>query len=64
MRNNWVREMRDKNSIRAVKEDTTENVADVFTKCLSGTTIDKLAEVARREASKLAELVAGGMAKG
>ena len=34
--------------------DTTENVADAFTKCLSGTELDNLRDVVRREAMRVA----------
>ena len=59
MREDWVSELRDRKQIMAVKVDTAENVADIFTKSLSGTVIDRLGGVVKGIAQGLAAKAKG-----
>ena len=45
LRWNWVRELRDKKKIKAVKVDTDKNVADLLTKCMEAYQMQKLLKI-------------------
>jgi hypothetical protein len=51
----WVRELQDGGSVRAVKVKTEENVADIMTKCLGVATSKVLIECVRRQSSLIAK---------
>ena len=42
LREQWVKELRDKRRVKAVKISTDKNVADMMTKCLTATVMNKL----------------------
>ncbi len=42
MREQWVKELRDKRRAKAAKISTDKNVADMMTKCLTATVMNKL----------------------
>ena len=42
LREQWVKELRDKRRVKAVKISTDKNVADMMTKCLTPTVMNKL----------------------
>ena len=44
LRNDWVKELQDKNQIRAVKVNTKNNLADILTKPLNGAERSRLEE--------------------
>ena len=50
----WVREVRDTSRFEAKKVDTSENVADILTKCLGGATSSALIECVRQRAKAVA----------
>ena len=53
-RHSWVMELRDKQKVKAMKVETTKNVADTLTKCLPAITTDKLDNEIQLLASQLA----------
>ena len=50
----WVRELRDMSRFEAKKVDTSENVADILTKCLGGATSSNLIGCVRQRAQAVA----------
>ena len=42
LREQWAKELRDKRGVKAVKISTDKNVADMMTKCLTATVMNKL----------------------
>ena len=53
LRWNWVMELQDKKQIQAVKVDTTQNVADILTKCLAKQTYEYLLSIPILQAQQL-----------
>ena len=51
VRDKWVKDLKNMDVLKAVKVDTTLNLADIFTKCLSSqvraTLMDELARIAK-----------------
>ena len=57
LRWNWIKELRDNKRVQAVPIDTTKNIADLFTKCLSASTIRNLINEVRKRAKTVANAV-------
>ena len=55
MAEKWIHELKNEKNVEAVKVDTTKNLADMFTKCLSYPVRKALEDIIQKTAEEIAK---------